>query len=335
MPDPSDSGRSHGRRRTDHPSGARPRAAKRRAKRRPLRFLPTPAVAGAAALVLAGIGAVVVSSGAAGTSPAAAHDSLQTLSITTSSLSGTGSYPSTYPSSYPSTYPSTYPSSGTSAMTRAGTDARTGSATDARSDPGTAADGRAGTTALGGDVASGSRNVLQQVSRGVDRATLQQQVEMQAQQRLQALSELAAKVQARARELESDQWVLPLTGYRLSAGYCETSYLWETVHTGLDMSAPEGTPISSVAHGTVTSTKYDGAYGNKTVITLESGTEIWYCHQSSQQVQVGDVVAPGERIGAVGSTGNSTGPHLHIEVRPRGGGPVDPLNAMIEHGLNP
>jgi murein DD-endopeptidase MepM/ murein hydrolase activator NlpD len=325
VPDPSDSGRSHRRRRTDHTSGARPGAAKRRAKRRPLHFLPTPAVAGAAALVVAGIGAVVVSSGAAGTSPAAAHDSLQTLSITTSNLTGTGSYPSTYPGS------------GTSAMTRVGTDARTGAAADTRNDPGTAAARPASTTALGGDVGlpPGSRNVLQQVSRGVDRATLQQQVEMQAQQRLQALSELAAKVQARARELESDQWVLPLTGYTLSAGFGETSYLWETVHTGLDMSAPEGTPISSVAQGTVTSTKYDGAYGNKTVITLESGTEIWYCHQSSQQVQVGDVVAPGERIGAVGSTGNSTGPHLHIEVRPRGGDPVDPLNAMIEHGLNP
>ena len=56
------------------------------------------------------------------------------------------------------------------------------------------------------------------------------------------------------------------------------------MHTGLDFAAPSGTPIYAVANGTVTETGYDGAYGNKTVITLDDGTEIWFCHQTSYTV---------------------------------------------------
>ena len=91
----------------------------------------------------------------------------------------------------------------------------------------------------------------------------------------------------------------------------------------------------AVANGTVTETGYDGAYGNKTVVTLDDGTEIWYCHQTSIYVSVGDRVNGGEVIGTVGATGNVTGSHLHLEVRPGGGGPVDPFQAFVEHGIVP
>ena len=83
------------------------------------------------------------------------------------------------------------------------------------------------------------------------------------------------------------------------------------------------------------STGYEGAYGNRTIITLNDGTEIWYCHQSSVSVQPGQKVAPGDVIGATGSTGNVTGPHLHLEVRPGGGDPVDPYATLQAHGVNP
>ena len=89
----------------------------------------------------------------------------------------------------------------------------------------------------------------------------------------------------------------------------------------------------AIANGMVTEAGYDGAYGNKTVVTLEDGTEIWYCHQTTQLVSVGDVVRGGEVIGTVGSTGHVTGSHLHVEVRPGGGDPVDPYAAMQQHGL--
>ena len=111
--------------------------------------------------------------------------------------------------------------------------------------------------------------------------------------------------------------------------------LWASYHTGLDFNGSEGQPIMAVANGVVTSVGYDGSYGNKTVVTLDDGTEIWYCHQSSFGVSDGDTVRAGEVIGAVGSTGNVTGSHLHLEVRPGGGDPVDPYEAFVVHGLTP
>ncbi len=71
------------------------------------------------------------------------------------------------------------------------------------------------------------------------------------------------------------------------------------------------------------------------MLTLEDGTEIWYCHQSAFNVSVGDTVRAGELIGYVGSTGHVTGPHLHLEVRPGGGDPVDPDAALRQHGVTP
>jgi hypothetical protein len=163
---------------------------------------------------------------------------------------------------------------------------------------------------------------------------LEAQVEAQAEQRNAALDQLAKKAEQRAGVLADNAWVLPLTGYRLTATFGEYG-LWASYHTGLDMAAPAGTPLVAMARAVVTSAGYDGAYGNKTVFTLEDGTELWYAHQTSIAVSVGDVVAPGDVVGTVGSTGNVTGPHLHLEVRPGGGDPVDPRAALIANGVTP
>ncbi|QIK75502.1 M23 family metallopeptidase [Nocardioides piscis] len=159
--------------------------------------------------------------------------------------------------------------------------------------------------------------------------------EAQAEQQHAALEQFAKAAEKQAAKIKENQWVLPLADYRVSATFGASSYLWSTVHTGLDMSAPSGSTIMSVANGVVTEVGYDGSYGNKTVITLDDGTEIWYCHQTSFLVDVGDVVRGGQPIGTVGSTGNSTGPHLHLEVRPGAGDPVDPFTALLEHGVAP
>ena len=159
--------------------------------------------------------------------------------------------------------------------------------------------------------------------------------ESQAKQRNAALAQFAQQAEAQADKIALNQWVLPVAGYRLTATFGQFSGLWATSHTGLDFAAPDGTPLKAVANGVVTSTGYDGAYGNKTVITLEDGTELWYCHQSAVSVRTGQTVTAGQVIGAVGSTGNSTGPHLHFEVRPGGGDPVDPYEALRVHGLQP
>ncbi len=158
--------------------------------------------------------------------------------------------------------------------------------------------------------------------------------EQQARERNAALAQFAQQAEAEAEKIALDQWVLPLESYRLTATFGEVG-LWASTHTGLDFAAPSGTPILSVANGTVTSTGYEGSYGNQTIVTLDDGTELWYCHQTTIDVNPGDTVSAGQTIGTVGSTGNTTGPHLHLEVRPGGGDPVDPDAALRFHGLVP
>lgn len=128
--------------------------------------------------------------------------------------------------------------------------------------------------------------------------------------------------------------VLPVTGYHLTGEFGDVSGLWSSTHTGLDFATGEGSPIRAINDAVVVSTGYDGAYGNKTVLRLKNGTELWFCHQSAITVSVGEQVAAGRVIGYVGSTGNVTGPHLHLEVRPGGGDPVDPYAALRAMGLN-
>lgn len=164
---------------------------------------------------------------------------------------------------------------------------------------------------------------------------LQAAAEAQAEQRNAALAQLAASAEKHADQIAANAWVLPLAGYDLTARFGQSSGLWANTHTGLDFAAPAGTPVVSVANGVVTSTEYDGSYGNKVVVTLDDGTEVWYCHLTSFSVSPGDNVSGGSPIGTVGSTGNSTGPHLHLEVRPGAGDAVDPYAALVAHGLQP
>ena len=131
-------------------------------------------------------------------------------------------------------------------------------------------------------------------------------------------------------------WVLPVTGYHLTGRFGQVSGLWSTVHTGLDFAAPEGTPIHSIGPGVVVSTGYEGAYGNKTVVKLDDGTVLWFCHQSRFGVTKGQRLEPGDLVGYVGSTGNVTGAHLHLEVHPGGQKQaVDPEKWLPEHHLHP
>ncbi|HSK26785.1 MAG TPA: M23 family metallopeptidase [Jiangellales bacterium] len=142
----------------------------------------------------------------------------------------------------------------------------------------------------------------------------------------------AAERAARAAR-DANRWVVPLSGYRITAGFGSGGRLWSSRHTGLDFAAPQGTPVHAAAGGTVVSAGWDGAYGNKIVIRHADGTHTWYCHLSRMDVRSGEVL-PGQQIGSVGSTGNSTGPHLHLEVRPGGGDPVNPRSWLAERGVN-
>ncbi len=89
-------------------------------------------------------------------------------------------------------------------------------------------------------------------------------------------------------------------------------------HTGLDIAASTGTPIKVVASGTVTFASNKGSYGNVVKVNHGNGIETWYAHTSKMYVSEGQKVEAGTVIAAVGSTGNSTGPHLHFELRMNG-----------------
>ena len=158
--------------------------------------------------------------------------------------------------------------------------------------------------------------------------------EKQIAEREAKLAEIRKAAEKQAAKIKENKWVLPLASYQLTATFGQYG-LWASYHTGLDFNGNSGDQIMAIANGTITSTGYDGAYGNKTVLTLDDGTEIWFCHQTSIHVSVGERVNGGEVIGTVGTTGHVTGSHLHLEVRPGGGDPVDPYAAFLVHGVTP
>lgn len=95
----------------------------------------------------------------------------------------------------------------------------------------------------------------------------------------------------------------------------EYGYRWGRLHAGIDIAAPTGTPIYSARPATVAYAGWMGGYGQIVLLDHGDGTTTAYAHQSQLLTSVGRQVAAGEQIGAVGSTGNSTGPHVHFEVR--------------------
>ena len=110
---------------------------------------------------------------------------------------------------------------------------------------------------------------------------------------------------------------LPVSG-AISSRYGVASRIRSSRHTGLDIVASVGTPIKVVASGTVTFAAYSGSYGYLVKVDHGNGVETWYAHTSKMYVKSGQEVKAGDVIAAVGNTGNSTGPHLHLEVRING-----------------
>ncbi|GGY15164.1 M23 family metallopeptidase [Streptomyces anandii] len=153
----------------------------------------------------------------------------------------------------------------------------------------------------------------------------------------QAEAEAEKKAEAARLAELAKQYTLPTSSYTLTGTFGQPGSMWSSgYHTGLDFAAPTGTLIKAIHSGTVTEAGWAGAYGYRTILTLDDGTELWFCHQSSISVSVGQKVSTGEVIGRVGATGNVTGPHLHLEVHPNGQATaVDPMTWLRGKGLNP
>ena len=103
-----------------------------------------------------------------------------------------------------------------------------------------------------------------------------------------------------------------------------------TNHKGIDLAAPIGTPIYATADGTISRSGWASGYGKLVIINHGNGIESRYAHMSARSVNDGEAVKKGDIIGYVGSTGNSTGPHLHYEVRVEGVA-INPVSFMIEN----
>ena len=111
--------------------------------------------------------------------------------------------------------------------------------------------------------------------------------------------------------------VRPVSGI-ISSRFGARSSIRSSAHTGLDIATATGTPVLAAASGTVTFSGRKGSYGNLLVITHSNGVQTYYGHCSKLYVSVGATVNQGQTVAAVGSTGNSTGPHLHFEIRVNG-----------------
>ncbi|KND30941.1 M23 family metallopeptidase [Streptomyces acidiscabies] len=165
-----------------------------------------------------------------------------------------------------------------------------------------------------------------------DRASrTQERIDLKAQQETERKK--AAAEAARLERLRP-KYALPVAQHGLSAYYGQSGINWMSMHTGIDFPVAYGTTVMAVTDGTVR-TQWNSAYGNMLILTAKDGTETWYCHLSSYRVASGTTVKAGDPIAYSGNSGNSTGPHLHLEVRPNGGSSIDPLPWLRSHGLDP
>lgn len=153
---------------------------------------------------------------------------------------------------------------------------------------------------------------------------------------IDALEQQSAALAARIREAQqrasTPATVAPsgsgMLGWPVS-GPVTSSYgvRWGRMHEGIDIAVGEGTPVHAAAAGTVIYAGWMGGYGNLVVVDHGNGLSTAYAHNSSLAVAVGQSVAAGEVVSYSGNTGNSTGPHVHFEVRMNGSA-VDPLGYL-------
>ncbi|MFI8880569.1 M23 family metallopeptidase [Streptomyces sp. NPDC055243] len=164
-----------------------------------------------------------------------------------------------------------------------------------------------------------------------DRASrTQERIDLKAEK---VAAEKKAAEEAARKERLRPKFALPVKQQGLSAYYGQAGINWMSAHSGIDFPVAYGTEVLAATDGTV-STKWNSAYGNMAIVTAKDGTETWYCHLSTHKVSSGPVKA-GDPIAFSGNSGNSTGPHLHFEVRPGGGSAIDPLPWLRSHGLDP
>ncbi|GHH25915.1 peptidase [Streptomyces lanatus] len=158
-------------------------------------------------------------------------------------------------------------------------------------------------------------------------------------------SPAAVKAQAaavkKAPAKKSAAWVKPVKKYTKSASFAQAGGMWQSTHSGQDFAVPTGTQVVAAHGGTVVKAGGNGAgdgpaYGNAIVIKHGNGTFSQYAHLSRIDVKIGQVVKTGQKIARSGNTGNSSGPHLHFEIRKTAnyGSAINPVSFLKTMGLS-
>ncbi|MFJ3906645.1 M23 family metallopeptidase [Streptomyces sp. NPDC090025] len=197
--------------------------------------------------------------------------------------------------------------------------------------------------------AEGKAAIANAPAAGAASLALAQQAEVQAQAaQTQAAQVKTAQAKATAVKAEAkvvaakkaSSWVKPVSSYTLTASFNQGGAMWSHKHSGQDFAVPVGTPVKVAGSGTVVKAGPNGggdgpAYGNAIVVKHANGTYSQYAHLSKIQVNVGQKVSAGQRIALSGNTGNSSGPHLHFEIRttPNYGSAVNPAAFLRSHGV--
>jgi murein DD-endopeptidase MepM/ murein hydrolase activator NlpD len=171
---------------------------------------------------------------------------------------------------------------------------------------------------------SAASSAVPRIARSADRTALAKQTAAAA------LRQQADRKQAAAALAASQRWVMPIEGATFTSGF---GWRWGRMHQGNDFGTPVGTPVAAMSTGTVVSTGYESGYGNQVEIRYWDGTVSLYAHLSEIKASVGDLVTPGQIVALSGNTGHSTGPHLHLEIHPNGGAPINPAPWLHAHHL--
>ncbi|MGW2133780.1 M23 family metallopeptidase [Streptomyces coelicoflavus] len=167
---------------------------------------------------------------------------------------------------------------------------------------------------------------------------------VEAQAAAQAMAAKAEKASASTKKTATKKkaasWVDPVKKYALSASFAQNGGMWAHKHSGQDFAVPVGTNVVATHGGTVVKAGGNGAgdgpaYGNAIVIKHGNGTYSQYAHLSKVNVKIGQVVKTGQSIAKSGNTGNSSGPHLHFEIRTTAnyGSAVDPVAFLKSKGV--
>jgi murein DD-endopeptidase MepM/ murein hydrolase activator NlpD len=169
------------------------------------------------------------------------------------------------------------------------------------------------------------------------------QAKAAAQVKVKAAKANAAKVKATKAKTakKAPSWVKPVAKYALSASFNQGGAMWSHKHSGQDFAVPVGTSVKATYAGTVVKAGPNGggdgpAYGNAVVIKHANGKYSQYAHLSKVKVGVGSKVKTGQVVARSGNTGNSSGPHLHFEIRttPNYGSALNPMSFLRAAGVS-